>query len=176
MPDPERINAHCRVRVHGLLPPSLLSGSANFCSSREYSIVTPTTWNDVLDRSAVYAFESCLQSLFHMTTLNHGYETSPWPRYLDECKLLDRCYLLCLRHSLPRPTKPSSTFNYLCMFQLLAVGWMDGQVSAWSVMETLQENASACTCSNQGVHKQPITVMLWNPSGTRLVTGDKASD
>lgn len=55
----------------------------------------------------------------------------------------------------------------------LAIGWLDGQVSAWSVMDTLQENASTCTCSNQGVHKQPITTMLWNPSGTRLVTGDK---
>ncbi|CAN0359662.1 unnamed protein product, partial [Hapterophycus canaliculatus] len=59
---------------------------------------------------------------------------------------------------------------------ILAVGWIDGQVSTWNVMETLQENASTCACSNQGVHKQPITVVLWNPSGTRLVTGDKASD
>lgn len=41
-------------------------------------------------------------------------------------------------------------------------------------MESLQENASTCACSNQGVHKQSITVILWNPSGTRLVTGDKA--
>ncbi|CAN0370045.1 unnamed protein product [Pylaiella littoralis] len=57
--------------------------------------------------------------------------------------------------------------------RLLAVGWADGQVSTWNVMEPLQEDASTCACSNQGVHKQPITVILWNPSGTRLVTGDK---
>ncbi|CAM9668740.1 unnamed protein product, partial [Ectocarpus sp. 12 AP-2014] len=57
--------------------------------------------------------------------------------------------------------------------RLLAIGWVDGQVSTWNVMEPLQEDTSICACSNQGVHKQPITVVLWNPSGTRLVTGDK---
>lgn len=59
--------------------------------------------------------------------------------------------------------------------QLLAIGWTDGQVSTWSVMEPLQENASPCTSSNQGIHRQSVTVLLWNPSGTRLVTGDKVN-
>lgn len=71
------------------------------------------------------------------------------------------------------PFLPPSQFPAVFL-QLLAIGWVDGQVSTWNVMESLQENASICACSNQGVHKQAITVIIWNPSGTRLVTGDKA--
>lgn len=63
--------------------------------------------------------------------------------------------------------------RYTRVRKILAIGWHDGQVSAWNVMEALQENTSSCACSNQGVHKQSITAMLWNPSGTRLITGDK---
>ena len=81
------------------------------------------------------------------------------------------CYFIAIsRFLVPRPR--SFLLRVHCL-QLLAVGWVDGQVSTWNVMESLQENASTCACSNQGVHKQPITVVLWNPSGTRLVTGDK---
>ena len=70
--------------------------------------------------------------------------------------------------------------SLFCFFleksKLLAIGWQDGQVSTWNVMESLQENSSSCACSNQGVHKQPITALIWNPSGTRLVTGDKVRE
>lgn len=90
------------------------------------------------------------------------------------CLLFDSWYFPPIFHlPLPLPS-PLVLRLRLCCLKLLAVGWADGQVSTWNVMESLQENASTCACSNQGVHKQPITVIIWNPSGTRLVTGDKA--
>lgn len=94
-----------------------------------------------------------------------------WPRYRKFCKSSSaRPAPSLVAHS----SLTATAFILSHSRQLLVIGWMDGQVSTWNVMDTLQGNLSMCACSNQGVHKKPLTVMMWNPSGTRLTTGDKA--
>ncbi|KAG5176880.1 putative intraflagellar transport protein 140 [Tribonema minus] len=56
----------------------------------------------------------------------------------------------------------------------LAVGWADGQISLWSVQDQIQDSRTTCSCANGAVHRAPVTLLLWNPAGTCLVTGDAA--
>ncbi|CAM9713946.1 unnamed protein product, partial [Choristocarpus tenellus] len=68
----------------------------------------------------------------------------------------------------------SNTMEWSPRGKILGVGWTDGQVSIWNVMEPLRKSASVCTCANLSIHRLPVTLLIWNQSGTRLVTGDVA--
>ncbi|CAM9286859.1 unnamed protein product [Discosporangium mesarthrocarpum] len=76
--------------------------------------------------------------------------------------------------SIKRDSQRPTTMDWFPKGKTIGVGWSDGQVSVWNVMEPLPESPSVCTCANFSVHRLPVTFLLWNPAGTRLVTGDKA--
>jgi WD40 repeat protein len=50
---------------------------------------------------------------------------------------------------------------------------LSGMVSCWSVDGKTKPSS---TFSNNVQHTSTITVLKWNPSGKRLVTGDKVKD
>ena len=48
--------------------------------------------------------------------------------------------------------------------KVLAMGWKDGAVSVWSDTAMPQED--------NVIHASPITMLMWSPEGSRLLTGD----
>lgn len=52
--------------------------------------------------------------------------------------------------------------------RLLAIGWKDGMISVWMVDGTTRPSS---TFSNTSQHNGAITMVKWNPSGKKLITG-----
>ena len=51
--------------------------------------------------------------------------------------------------------------------KIVAVGWDSGEVTTVYVMDKKSE------VHEMSIHKTPITVLSWNHTGSRLVTGDE---
>ena len=67
--------------------------------------------------------------------------------------------------SFSRPSSACGVLSWHPHSAVLACGWRDGCVSLWAEKErSLREDATA--------HKADITLLLWSPDGTRLLTGD----
>jgi len=59
------------------------------------------------------------------------------------------------------------SLNWRIMSKVLAAGWEDGAVTLWNVKDrVLKEDTS--------VHASAVTVTMWSPEGSRLVTADKS--
>jgi intraflagellar transport protein 140 len=120
--------------------------------------------------------------------------------YLDEVSSLQQQYVFAfhsLNHSLARlvryqgqraasSTPIQGSVNGISAVRLafhptdktLAAGWSDGQISVWNPLSDISssslENRSCCLSANSDVHSTVIVFMLWNPTGSRLISGDAA--
>ena len=67
--------------------------------------------------------------------------------------------------SFSRPASQCGALSWHPSAAILACGWHDGCVSLWAEKErSLKEDTAA--------HKAAITLLLWSPDGSRLLTGD----
>ena len=57
----------------------------------------------------------------------------------------------------------------------IATGWEDGHIAVWGLSSSGSQNMPGSTCIFAAVTKSvyaPIRIMTWNPSATRLLSGD----
>jgi len=73
-----------------------------------------------------------------------------------------------LKNSTITHEKEATVVDWQPNGRLLAIGWKDGTISCW-VVDGVTRPAS--TFSNASQHNAAITMLKWNPSGKKLITG-----
>lgn len=83
--------------------------------------------------------------------------------YLEEGVCLDECVIQRQCDASAVAWHPKS--------KLLATGWDDGHVSVWSIAKPAEKREISCCFASDKKHQTQLT-LLWNPTGSRLLTCD----